>query len=90
MHPGGVIREHEVFHLRVGVLLSRLAEQDHHDDPFRLLDIDLLVVEREQPIDDELALRGLQDPDLLELQQIASRRRVEPLLLGDIEDSERR
>jgi len=53
-------------------LLARLAEQDHHHDPLRLLDVDLFVVEREQSIDDNLALRRLEDTDLLELQEIAA------------------
>src|SRR6185503_5254970 len=90
VHPGRVVRVDEILHLRERVLLARLAEQHHHHDPLRLLDVDLFVVEREQAIDDDLALPGLQDSNLLEMQQIAARRRVEPLLLDAVEDAKRR
>jgi hypothetical protein len=87
--PGRVVCEHEILHLRIGLLLPRLTEEDHHHDPFRLLDVDFLVVEREQPIYYELALRRLQDPNLLEMQQIAARARVELLGLRGVEDPHR-
>src|SRR5512134_936783 len=90
MDPGRIIREHEIFHLRESLFLSGLTEQDHHHDPLGLLDIDLFVVERQQTIDDELALNRLKDADLLELQEVTARRRVETLLLRRIEDAKRR
>ena len=72
VHPGRVIRVDEIFHLRVGLLLPRLAEQHHHHNPLGLLHVDLVVVEREQPVEDDLPLGGLQDAHLLELEQIAA------------------
>ena len=86
MDPGGIVSKHEILHLRIGLFLARLTEEDHHDDPFGLLDVDFFVVERKQSIDYELALRGLQDADLLQIQQIAARTRVETLGLVVVED----
>ena len=56
MHPAGLFGEDEILHLGVGLLVAGLAEQHHHDDPLDLLDVDLLGIEREQPVDDELTL----------------------------------
>src|SRR5882672_3003694 len=88
--PGRVAGEYEVLHLRVGLLLARLAEEDHHHDPLGLLDVDLVVVERQEPIDYELALHGLQDANVLEMEQIAAGTRVEPFLLVVAVESNRR
>src|SRR5690554_2406004 len=43
--PAWTVRENEILHMRVGLFVARLAEQDHHHDPFDLLDIDFIRVE---------------------------------------------
>ena len=85
--PG--VGEHEVFHLRVCMLVPGLAEQNHHYDPFDLLDVYVVGIEREQPVDDELPLGRAQDADLLEVKQVSTRCRIEPLLLRAVINAHR-
>lgn len=46
VHAAGVILEHEIFHARVSLLLSGLAEKHHQNDPLDLLDIDVGGLQR--------------------------------------------
>src|SRR5690606_17712248 len=87
VNPSRIVGEDEILHLRERVLLIGLAEEHHHDHPADLVDVDLLGIEREQTVDDELALDREQDPDLLEMQEIAARGGVETLLLDAVEDA---
>src|SRR5579862_8121145 len=48
--------EYQVLHPRIRQLLARLTRQHHEDDPFDLIEIQLLDVQRQQAIDDDLAL----------------------------------
>ena len=41
MHPPGFFGEYQILHLGVGLLITGLAEQYHHDDPLDLLDVDI-------------------------------------------------
>ena len=50
--------EDQIFHARVGQFLSGLARQHHQYHPLHLLQIQLLRIERQQAIDDDLALAG--------------------------------
>jgi hypothetical protein len=52
-----------------------------------LLDVYVVGIERKQPIDDELSLGRAQDTDLLEMEQIPARWRVEAFLLATIVDA---
>ena len=75
-----ILLENEVFHARIRQFLTRLAEQDHQYDPLDLFDIDIRRVQRQQPVDEDFALRWRQDADLLEVSDIASARDIKPLL----------
>src|SRR5690606_12130023 len=89
VNPARTVGEDEILHLRVGLLVARLAEQHHHYDPFDLLDVDFVRVERQQPVDRKLPLRRRQDSDLLQMQQIASRGCVQPVKLDRVVDADR-
>jgi hypothetical protein len=51
----------QIFHPRTGCFLARLAREHHQHDPLDLLQIQLLGVERQQPLDDDLALARRED-----------------------------
>src|SRR5690606_13006088 len=59
VNPARTVGEDEILHLRVGLLVARLAEEHHHYDPFDLLDVDFVRVERQQPVDRKLPLRQI-------------------------------
>ena len=60
---------HHVFHALAGRFLARLAGQHHQHDPLDLLEAQLLGVERQQTLDDDLALGRRQDAAAFERQQ---------------------
>ena len=50
---------HEIFHPRIGGLLSGLIEQDHQDDPFELVEIDIVIFQRHHTVNDQLTRRAI-------------------------------
>src|SRR5215467_35865 len=50
-------------------LLTRLAREHHEHHPAQLLGVRLVGLERQEPLDDDLALRGGEDVCALELQE---------------------
>ncbi len=58
--------EYQIFHARVGQLLSGLAGQHHEHYPFDLFQIQLLGVQGQQPVDHDFALTGREDAAGLE------------------------
>src|SRR5690606_475290 len=89
VHRTQPVIEHEILHPQIGAFLARLTEQHHQHDPFDLLDVYFTRIEREQAIDDELALIRIQDSDALEVQEVAATSGIEARLLARIEDSDR-
>ena len=59
--------EHEVFHARVGHLLTGLTEQHHQDDPFDLFNVNIRALKGQDSIDEDFTLRRRQDADLLQV-----------------------
>ena len=81
--------EHQILHPQISVFLPGLAEQHHQHHPLHLLDVDLPRIERQQPVDHQLALRRVQDADVLQIQNVAAAVGVEPRLLARIEHADR-
>jgi hypothetical protein len=65
MHSGSFLLENQVFHACIGRFLPWLAEQNHQNYPFNLLDIDVRSFQRQQAIDEDFALRRRQNAYLL-------------------------
>src|SRR5262245_27094224 len=89
VHRIPTLVEDQVFHPLVGIFLAGLAEKHHQHHPLELLDVDVVRLEREQPVDHDLALRGREDAEVLEVQQVAAHVGVEPHLLRAAEHSHR-
>ena len=51
----------QVFHARAGLFLAGLARQHHQHQPLEPVDVDVVAIERHQPVDDDLALQRRED-----------------------------
>ena len=62
----------QVFHARVGELLTGLAEQHHQHHPLDLFNVDIRGLQRQQAVDQQFALRRRQDADLFEIRNVTA------------------
>ena len=52
--------------------LARLARQHHEHEPLEPVDVDVVAIERDEAVDDDLALQRRKNAFLFELQQITA------------------
>ena len=72
MRRAQVVLENDVFHAGDRLLLSGLTREHQQRDPLELLRIQLISIEREHPLNHDLALMRAQDMEALEREQEAA------------------
>ena len=77
--------ETQILEALEGEILARLAREHHEHDPFQLLGVELVGIERHHAVDDDLALQRLQHAQALEREQKAAAfgRQARQLRLGE-------
>ena len=70
--------EHQILHPGIRQFLSGLARQDHQNDPFDLVQIEFVGIQRQQAIDDDLSLTRRENAGRLQRGQQSAAVGVEP------------